>query len=79
MSCSLGSGDEDEQLEQLMEAVASEEEEDLLDCFRCDLGFWDACYTTKIQCGLGERCYTGRGKAGLLDETVFVCQCECVY
>ncbi|CAK6960666.1 sperm acrosome membrane-associated protein 4-like [Scomber scombrus] len=66
--------EEDEQLEQLMEVVAFEEEEDLLDCFRCDLGFWDACYTTKIQCSLGERCYTGRGKAAdVLDIKMLGC------
>uniref|UniRef100_A0A667X8J1 UPAR/Ly6 domain-containing protein n=1 Tax=Myripristis murdjan TaxID=586833 RepID=A0A667X8J1_9TELE len=23
-----------------------------LECFRCDLGFWDACYTTKTECVL---------------------------
>ncbi|XP_030248881.1 sperm acrosome membrane-associated protein 4-like [Sparus aurata] len=56
-------GEEDEQLEQLMESVGLAEEEELLKCFRCDLGFWDACYTTETNCSLGERCYTGRGKA----------------
>ncbi|XP_035989626.1 protein Bouncer-like [Fundulus heteroclitus] len=42
-----------------------EEEEQLtyLECFRCDLGFWDACYTTETNCSHGELCYTGRGKA----------------
>uniref|UniRef100_A0A671UJT1 UPAR/Ly6 domain-containing protein n=1 Tax=Sparus aurata TaxID=8175 RepID=A0A671UJT1_SPAAU len=47
----------------LMESVGLAEEEELLKCFRCDLGFWDACYTTETNCSLGERCYTGRGKA----------------
>ncbi|XP_070823285.1 uncharacterized protein [Chaetodon trifascialis] len=56
-----GSGEDEEQL---MESVGFEEEEEFLECFRCDLGFWDACYTTKTNCSLGERCYTGRGKAG---------------
>ncbi|XP_030605013.1 lymphocyte antigen 6 complex locus protein G6d-like [Archocentrus centrarchus] len=56
-------GDEEEQLKQLMESVAFEVEEEYLECFRCDLGFWDVCYTTEINCSLGERCYTGRGKA----------------
>ncbi|KAM8734175.1 protein Bouncer-like [Acanthopagrus schlegelii] len=59
-------GEEDEQLEQLeqlMESVGLVEEEESLKCFRCDLGFWDACYTTETNCSLGERCYTGRGKA----------------
>lgn len=63
---SLGSGDEEEQPEQLMESVGFEEQEEYLQCFRCDLGFWDACYTTETNCSLGERCYTGRGKAGML-------------
>lgn len=66
----MGSGEEDEQLEQLMESVGLVEEEESLKCFRCDLGFWDACYTTETNCSLGERCYTGRGKAGGLDKTV---------
>lgn len=47
-----------------------EEEEKLLQCFRCDLGFWDACYTTETNCSHGERCYTGRGRAGVWDKTV---------
>ncbi|XP_035768243.1 protein Bouncer-like [Neolamprologus brichardi] len=57
-------GEEKEQVEQLMESVAFEAEEEHLECFRCDLGFWDACYTTETKCNLGERCYTGRGRAG---------------
>nr|XP_046254353.1 sperm acrosome membrane-associated protein 4-like [Scatophagus argus] len=57
-------GEDEEQLEQLMDSgVVFEEEEEFLKCFRCDLGFWDACYTTETNCSLGERCYTGRGKA----------------
>ncbi|XP_053699650.1 sperm acrosome membrane-associated protein 4-like isoform X1 [Synchiropus splendidus] len=49
-------------------------EEESLQCFRCDLGFWDACYTTETQCSSGERCYTGRGKAvGILDVKVLGC------
>lgn len=55
-----------------MESVGLAEEEELLQCFRCDLGLWDACYTTETNCSLGERCYTGRGKAGVLDRTVFL-------
>ncbi|KAJ3598137.1 hypothetical protein NHX12_001651 [Muraenolepis orangiensis] len=43
-------------------------EEELLECFRCDLGLWDACYTTTVYCLSGESCFTGRGKAaGLLE------------
>ncbi|XP_031708355.1 sperm acrosome membrane-associated protein 4-like [Anarrhichthys ocellatus] len=56
-------GEEEEQLKQLMESVGFEEDEKLLECFRCDLGFWDTCYTTETKCSVGERCYTGRGKA----------------
>ncbi|KAK9513776.1 hypothetical protein VZT92_027282 [Zoarces viviparus] len=52
-----------EEEEQLMESVGFEEDEKLLECFRCDLGFWDTCYTTETICSVGERCYTGRGKA----------------
>uniref|UniRef100_A0A665UGD0 UPAR/Ly6 domain-containing protein n=1 Tax=Echeneis naucrates TaxID=173247 RepID=A0A665UGD0_ECHNA len=53
----------------------------LLECFRCDLGFWDACYTTETNCSLGERCYTGRGKAAdVLDVKTLGCvkaeECE---
>lgn len=70
--CSLSSGEEEEQLEQLMESVGLEKDEEFLECFRCDLGFWDACYTTETNCSQGERCYTGRGKAGVLDKTVFL-------
>ncbi|XP_049902740.1 sperm acrosome membrane-associated protein 4-like [Epinephelus moara] len=55
-------GEEKEQPEQLMESMGFEEEE-ILECFRCDLGFWDACYTTETNCSAGEHCYTGRGKA----------------
>ncbi|KAL3060241.1 sperm acrosome membrane-associated protein 4-like [Trematomus bernacchii] len=47
---------------QLFESDAFEEGV-LLECFRCDLGFWDACFTTKTTCEAGERCYTGKGKA----------------
>uniref|UniRef100_A0A3Q3EVB4 UPAR/Ly6 domain-containing protein n=1 Tax=Kryptolebias marmoratus TaxID=37003 RepID=A0A3Q3EVB4_KRYMA len=56
-------GDKEEQLEPLVESMGLQEEEDYLECFRCDLGFWDACYTTETKCSRGERCYTGRAKA----------------
>lgn len=52
-----------------MESLGLQEAEESLECFRCDLGFWDACYTTTTNCSLGERCYTGRGKAGVLATT----------
>lgn len=59
---SLCSGEEEEQL---MELEGLKPEESYLECFRCDLGFWDACYTTETNCSRGELCYTGRGKAGV--------------
>uniref|UniRef100_A0A3B5MS03 UPAR/Ly6 domain-containing protein n=1 Tax=Xiphophorus couchianus TaxID=32473 RepID=A0A3B5MS03_9TELE len=52
-----------EEEEQLMELEGLKPEESYLECFRCDLGFWDACYTTETNCSRGELCYTGRGKA----------------
>ncbi|XP_061811429.1 sperm acrosome membrane-associated protein 4-like [Nerophis lumbriciformis] len=67
-------GEEEESLEQVMDAKGLEEEEELLQCFRCDLGFWDVCYTTKINCSRGERCFTGRGKAAdVLDVKTLGC------
>ncbi|XP_062322319.1 sperm acrosome membrane-associated protein 4-like [Osmerus eperlanus] len=59
------------------------EEMTLLECFRCDLGFWDACFTTKTNCSAGERCYTGRGRAAdVLDVKMLGCvraeECEVV-
>ncbi|XP_055084070.1 protein Bouncer-like [Periophthalmus magnuspinnatus] len=66
-------GEEEEQLEQMM-AAAEFEDEDSLECFRCDLGFWDTCYTTKTNCSPTERCYTGRGKAAdVLDVKILGC------
>lgn len=61
-----GSGEDEEQHEQIVDSrVEFQTEEEVLECFHCDLGFWDACYTTKTSCSLGELCYTGRGKAGV--------------
>ncbi|KAL2080583.1 hypothetical protein ACEWY4_024376 [Coilia grayii] len=34
-----------------------------LECYKCDLGLWDLCITTKMTCGADEHCYTGVGKA----------------
>uniref|UniRef100_A0A3P9JKP9 UPAR/Ly6 domain-containing protein n=1 Tax=Oryzias latipes TaxID=8090 RepID=A0A3P9JKP9_ORYLA len=59
----LTQGVEEEQPEHLMESEGLEDDEEHLECFRCDLGFWDACYTTETNCSRGELCYTGRGKA----------------
>lgn len=61
----LGSGEEDEKPEQLMDSVGHEDKNEFMKCFQCDLGFWDVCYTTKTICSLEERCFTGRGKAGV--------------
>uniref|UniRef100_A0A672KF85 Sperm acrosome membrane-associated protein 4-like n=1 Tax=Sinocyclocheilus grahami TaxID=75366 RepID=A0A672KF85_SINGR len=47
-----------------------------LQCFRCELGFWDVCYTTKTNCSDDELCYVGIGKAGkssVLDIKVMGC------
>ncbi|KAI4871291.1 hypothetical protein NFI96_019815 [Prochilodus magdalenae] len=45
-----------------------------LECFRCDLGFWDVCYTTKTNCSDGEQCFVGIGKAAsVLDVKVMGC------
>ncbi|KAI7806772.1 sperm acrosome membrane-associated protein 4-like [Triplophysa rosa] len=45
-----------------------------LECFRCDLGFWNLCYTTKTNCSDDEMCYVGIGKAaGVLDIKVMGC------
>ncbi|XP_072316872.1 protein Bouncer-like [Eucyclogobius newberryi] len=66
-------GEEEELPEQMMD-TEFEEEEDFLECFQCDLGFWDACYTTKTNCSPTERCYTGRGKAAdVLDVKTLGC------
>ncbi|CAB1418574.1 unnamed protein product [Pleuronectes platessa] len=54
-------GEEKEQGEPLKDSFT--EDGEYLECFRCDLGFWDTCYTTQTKCSLGERCFTGRGKA----------------
>uniref|UniRef100_A0A8C6V2B5 UPAR/Ly6 domain-containing protein n=1 Tax=Neogobius melanostomus TaxID=47308 RepID=A0A8C6V2B5_9GOBI len=60
-------------INRLMEA-ATLEDENSLECFRCDLGFWDACYTLKTNCSHTERCYTGRGKAAdVLDVKTLGC------
>lgn len=36
-----------------------------LDCFQCELGFWDMCHTTKTNCSAGEQCFVGIGVAGM--------------
>ncbi|XP_061676765.1 protein Bouncer-like [Syngnathoides biaculeatus] len=73
-------GEEQEQ-EQEQEQRTEADDEEWLQCFRCDLGFWDACYTTETNCSFGERCFTGRGKAvDVLDVKTLGCarpeECE---
>ncbi|CAJ1062214.1 sperm acrosome membrane-associated protein 4-like [Xyrichtys novacula] len=55
-------GEEEEPGEQLLDS-AGLEHQGVLKCFRCELGFWDACYTTETNCSHKEVCFTGRGKA----------------
>lgn len=66
------SGQDEEPLELLAESMGYEEEWPFLQCFKCDLGFWDACYTTETVCVPEERCFTGRGKAGTVCFNDFV-------
>ncbi|XP_060776587.1 sperm acrosome membrane-associated protein 4-like [Neoarius graeffei] len=34
-----------------------------LECFHCQLGFWDMCHTTRMNCSAGEQCFVGIGVA----------------
>ncbi|KAI1886092.1 hypothetical protein AGOR_G00210460 [Albula goreensis] len=34
-----------------------------LECYKCDIGFWNMCFTTRIKCSTGEQCFSGVGKA----------------
>ncbi|KAK3551398.1 hypothetical protein QTP70_016634 [Hemibagrus guttatus] len=34
-----------------------------LECFHCELGFWDMCHITKVNCSAGEQCFVGIGVA----------------
>nr|XP_020452953.1 sperm acrosome membrane-associated protein 4-like [Monopterus albus] len=34
-----------------------------LQCYKCDIGLWKFCLTTKVTCDANELCYTGSGKA----------------
>lgn len=39
-----------------------------LQCYKCKVGFWDLCITTKTTCENGEQCFSGVGKAaGFVD------------
>ncbi|XP_054879661.1 sperm acrosome membrane-associated protein 4-like [Poeciliopsis prolifica] len=35
-----------------------------LQCYKCTLGLWNVCYTTKITCDAGQRCFSGEGGSG---------------
>ncbi|XP_060771373.1 cytotoxin 5b [Neoarius graeffei] len=38
-----------------------------LECYKCDLGFWGLCITTKETCPANELCFYGKGKtAGVI-------------
>ncbi|KAL4629620.1 sperm acrosome membrane-associated protein 4-like [Arapaima gigas] len=34
-----------------------------LQCYKCDIGFWNLCITTKTDCTGTDQCYSGVGKA----------------
>uniref|UniRef100_A0A3P9JI48 Sperm acrosome associated 4 like n=1 Tax=Oryzias latipes TaxID=8090 RepID=A0A3P9JI48_ORYLA len=34
-----------------------------LQCYKCDIGFWNLCITSKITCKDGEHCFSGVGTA----------------
>ncbi|KAJ8354535.1 hypothetical protein SKAU_G00221020 [Synaphobranchus kaupii] len=34
-----------------------------LECYKCDIGFWDLCITTKTTCSPDEQCFSGVGQA----------------
>nr|XP_046272873.1 protein Bouncer [Scatophagus argus] len=34
-----------------------------LQCYKCKLGLWDLCLTTKVTCESGEQCFSGVGTA----------------
>ncbi|XP_041740738.1 sperm acrosome membrane-associated protein 4 [Coregonus clupeaformis] len=34
-----------------------------LKCYKCDVGFWNMCYTTEVNCNAGEYCFSGVGHA----------------
>ncbi|XP_024153979.1 sperm acrosome membrane-associated protein 4 [Oryzias melastigma] len=39
-----------------------------LECYKCKLGFWDVCITSKTTCSSGEHCFSGLGTAaGFVD------------
>ncbi|KAM3858176.1 sperm acrosome membrane-associated protein 4-like [Diretmus argenteus] len=34
-----------------------------LNCYKCDIGFWNVCLTRETTCAAGEHCYSGVGQA----------------
>lgn len=37
-----------------------------LQCYKCKLGFFNFCITSKTTCEVGERCFSGEGASGEL-------------
>ncbi|PWA15197.1 hypothetical protein CCH79_00008633, partial [Gambusia affinis] len=35
-----------------------------LQCYKCSIGVWDLCFTTKTTCQIGEQCFSGEGGSG---------------
>ncbi|XP_046715008.1 sperm acrosome membrane-associated protein 4 [Silurus meridionalis] len=33
-----------------------------LQCYKCEIGFWDLCATTITTCAADQQCFSGRGK-----------------
>ncbi|XP_040909309.1 prostate stem cell antigen [Toxotes jaculatrix] len=48
-----------------------------LECYKCKIGLFNVCLTTKETCQQGEQCYSGIGKAaGVLDISMKGCLAE---
>ncbi|KAG7324625.1 hypothetical protein KOW79_012641 [Hemibagrus wyckioides] len=37
-----------------------------LECYKCGIGIWDLCITTKQTCSSNQQCFIGKGTAGSL-------------
>ncbi|XP_007575947.1 lymphocyte antigen 6 complex locus protein G6d-like [Poecilia formosa] len=35
-----------------------------LECYKCSIGLWNLCLTSKTTCGTGEHCFSGEGGSG---------------
>lgn len=45
-----------------------------LQCYKCKIGFFNLCFTTKTTCESGQHCFNGEGKAvGFVDVTTKGC------